>query len=243
MPTPQSKAARLVLMLIAFAVIGGGIYVLVGKQADKNAPAQAAKPQLTKEQQAAKDAELGQWLLKKYGGISNNGTQNSLVGRVGQSIASKSDAKDSVVKISFHLLAEPNAINLFALPSGEVYVTTALVNRMRTEGELAAALSLGAAHVMAKHRLALPDAPAAQIPAYGATDGSAADARAVKIMADSGYSPEALLGLFKVLTDAYQSGADTQFFATHPSTDGRLEAIVEAIAKLYPHGVPKELSK
>jgi predicted Zn-dependent protease len=52
-----------------------------------------------------------------------------------------------------------------------------------------------------------------------------------------------MLGMFEILTAAYQAGADTQFFATHPSAEGRLATIKDNIAKLYPKGVPEVLSK
>ena len=81
------------------------------------------------------------------------------------------------------------------------------------------------------------------MPAFNAAQESAVDSRALKIMSDSGYNPNAMLGMLEVLTAAYTAGADAQFFTSHPSADGRVEAIQAAITKLHPNGVPEILSK
>jgi beta-barrel assembly-enhancing protease len=251
-PSPQTVRnsmlnklpAKLRLPLILLLVVGAALGVYSATKAPSAPTVGSAKQTaLTTEQLDARDVEIGQLIHKKYGSESADITQRDLVGRIGNAIATKTDAKDAARPVRFHLLADANAINLFALSSGDVYVTTALVNRMRTEGELASALANGAAHVLASHHMHLPEAPAALIPQFTVEQESSVDARAVKIMADAGYSPNAMLGMFEILTTAYQAGADTQFFTTHPSVDGRLTTIKEAIDKLYPKGVPDVLSK
>lgn len=232
------KKARLPLfILVGLLVALGGLSVVKGG-------GKGGKPvPMGREARAARNAELEPWLIKLHGGISANVAQQELVSRVAQAINTRTDAKNAPQPLKFYLLAEPNVINVFAFSSGHVYVTTALVNRMKTEGELAAALAHGAAHVLALHHLELPEAPAPQVLRYTTQEELAADAYTVKIMADAGYSPEAYLNMFSVLTEAYHAGADTQLFTTHPSTGNRLEQVVHAIQKLYPQGIPAVLSK
>lgn len=234
------KSARLPLIVAFLGVLAFGIYSQT-QQGPATTP--ATKTKLTAEQLAEKDVEIQQFIVKKYGGESTNIQQRDLVSRVANNITTKTDAKDAVKGVRFHLLAEANAINSFALPTGDVYVTTALINRMKTEGEVASVLANGAAHVLANHHMSLPEAPAALVPQFTAEQESNIDARAVKIMADAGYSPAAMLSMFQILTEAYNAGADTQFFATHPSAEGRLSGVQDAITKLFPKGIPEVLSK
>jgi len=207
------KSTRIALAVALVAVVGFGIY----SQTRGPATVAPTKTKLTAEQLNEKAVEMQQFILKKYGGESTNIQQRDLVARVANAIVTKTDAKDAVKGMRFHLLADSNAINSFALPTGDVYITTALVNRMRTEGELAAVMANGAAHVLANHHMTMPEAPAALIPQFTAEQESKVDGRAVKIMADAGYSPTAMITMFTVLTEAYSAGADAQFFATHPS--------------------------
>ncbi len=230
--------------LIALIALIALVLSLVGNPTPPSATTAGGKqPELTVEQLDARDVEISGLLMKKYGGESSDIAQRDLVNRIATAITTKTDAKDATKPLTFHLLADANAINAFALSTGDVYVTTALVNRMRTEGELAAVMANGAAHVISGHHMHVPEAPAPMIPAFTVQQEGSVDARAVKIMADAGYSPNAMLSMFQILTEAYKAGADTQFFATHPSPEGRLTAISDAIAKLYPSGVPEILSK
>ena len=117
--------------------------------------------------------------------------------------------------LHFHLLTAPNAINAFALPSGDIYVTTALVNRMHNEGELAAVLAGQVAHVISGHVMVSSTALNAPPPAkpllhFSIEQESAADLQGLKLMADAGYSPESMLSMFRVLTEAYITAAPTR---------------------------------
>lgn len=246
-PTPASSTPKPHLRPLLFvfaALIAAGVFAFSQSssssvEAALKTPANVAPSAESKAAAANHQA----FILKTYKGESADAAQRALVERVGAGIAGKSEAKDSGKTLKFILLAEPDAINSFALPTGEVYVTTALVNRMQTEGELAAALSQGVAHVLIGHRMQ-PDAPAeGSVLQFSTENESDADAKTLKIMADAGYSPEALLSMFKILTEAYNAGANVQFFATHPSADWRLANIEKGIKSLYPEGVPAVLSK
>lgn len=252
-PTPTSSASltpkpNLRPLIIIFAgLIIAGVYAF-SQSSGSSVEAAMKTPAPVSEGAKQTASTQADFILKQFGGATANAEHRALVERVGAAIATKSEAKDSGKKFRFTVLAEPDVINSFALPTGEVYVTTALVNRMRTEGELAAALAGATAHALAGHRMQ-PEAPAAvgtpeaSVLQFSVEDETAADAKALKIMADAGYSPESMLSMFKLLTEAYNAGANVQFFATHPSADWRLSTIEKGIKSLYPEGVPAVLSK
>ena len=249
---PLTNAQKLILVAVVLGLAVGGYLFLNHDTPAAPAPVNVlATPERKQEAapSAAEDAtdqpqmtatQIQEYLAAHYKGEATSGKQHALVMRVGEAIETRNATKDARKKLTFHLMNEPILINLFALPTGDVYVTTALVNRMRTEGELAAALSNGAAHALAGDKL------------RGGTDGkfrytttqeTAADAATVKLMSAAGYDPNAYLGMFQVLTEAYNAKADVPFFATHPSAQWRLDTIRTEIKTLYPTGVPAVLSK
>lgn len=242
---PKHFLTPVLLLLVAMVAAGG--YVL-SQAPDSTGGSTSSRPLAapapTQEDVAAQQV----FLNRQFGGESGNSQHRALVARVGEAITTRSEVKDSGKRLRFIVLAEPDVINSFALPTGEVYVTTALVNRMQTEGQLAATLANGAAHVLNSHRMepqkpANDGTPEASVLKFSTAQETAADQRAIKIMADAGYTPEGYLSLFRVLTEAYHAGANVQFFATHPSADWRLSAVAENIKKLYPEGIPEYLSK
>lgn len=198
--------------------------------------------------QRLKDAkQTSVTLTKAYKGKSRNTTQQELVARVGKALTERSDAKASSKRFAFHLLAEPNAINLFAFSNGDIYLTAALVNRMQTEGQLASALAHGMAHVLGSDAPesvpATPQSNNLPLWAYSADDEAKADVLALKLVSQAGYDPNAMIGMFSVLIDAYQAGADVAFFVTHPNSEDRLVRMRQSIGALYPEGIPSQLSK
>lgn len=241
-----ARSRKITAVMAIVAVLGIAFLLQMKTKSDASvAEAKAAKIVAQKERDAA-NVEINNAILQSYRGLSKNGQQKALVARVGSAILTKSDVKNLAVGVRFHLLAEPNSINVFALSTGDVYVTTALLNRMQTEGQLAAALAHGAAHTMNND---LPEAVEAtqnlQTPSwyYSQTQEDAADKLAVKLMGQAGYDPGAMIGMFTVLLKAYETKADVSFFTTHPNQPQRLQAIQAAIEAVYPQGIPQELSK
>ena len=77
---------------------------------------------------------------------------------------------------------------------------------------------------------------------YGREDELEADRLGVKLMAQAGYDPNALLGVMQVLAASREGGSPPEFFSTHPNPEHRSERIAEAIRELYPSGVPPGLT-
>jgi predicted Zn-dependent protease len=70
---------------------------------------------------------------------------------VGQRIVQNSDASKGPYQYSFHLLADPDTINAFALPGGQVFITEALFRKLSTPGQLAGVLGHEVGHVIGRH--------------------------------------------------------------------------------------------
>jgi predicted Zn-dependent protease len=77
----------------------------------------------------------------------------AFVSQVGQRIVERSDASRSPYVENFHffLLNDPETINAFALPGGQVFITRGLFDKLENEAELAGVLGHEIGHVIARH--------------------------------------------------------------------------------------------
>lgn len=170
-------------------------------------------------------------------------------------------------RFKFHLLADDKTINAFALPGGQVFITFALYDRLETEGQLAGVLGHEVGHVISRHgaqQLAKQQLTQGLVGAAGAAGGTIdsvrmaqavgqmvnlkygrgdeleADQWGVKLMAQAGYDPRAMLGVMKILGEASQGGPP-EFLSTHPKPANREVYIEEVLKKMFPKGVPSGL--
>ncbi|MDX5348824.1 MAG: M48 family metalloprotease, partial [Hymenobacteraceae bacterium] len=58
---------------------------------------------------------------------------------------------ESPYQFDFHLLADEQTVNAFALPGGQIFITAGLLRRLQTEGQLAGVLGHEIGHVIARH--------------------------------------------------------------------------------------------
>jgi predicted Zn-dependent protease len=75
---------------------------------------------------------------------------------------------------------------------------------------------------------------------YGRNDELQSDRLGVQFMAEAGYDPRSMILVMEILGASSQGNAPPEFFSTHPNPDNRITRIQEAIAALYPNGVPEE---
>ncbi len=243
--TRRIKPRRRILM-IALAIAAGGYLMTLKQGVEVERETVTVAKSISAQQREATNGEVSDAMKKDFGGISENKDQQALVARVAGTVIGKTDAAKAAKPIRVILLAEPDHLNLYALSSGEIYLTTALLNRMQTEGQLASMLAHGAAHVMAADGLAVLPANN-KIPKpmwqYRPEAEKKADVLTIKLMSQAGYDPNAFGKALGVLAEAYHAGADASFFTTHPSAADRQAGIDAAIKLVYPNGLPEILSK
>jgi predicted Zn-dependent protease len=262
---PQPKAAIVFGLVVVVAM---GLLAWLGmrqhtpREDEKPAAAKTAPVKLSQSQEVVLGLQAVPQLEQKYGGLGSDAQHNALVNKVGQAIVARSVPAQTGIEYHFYVLAEPNILNAFALPGGQIFITTALLNRLQTEGQLAAILAHQIAHSVKSHGAkhvtqgltndalitggdTLQASMVGQLAAlrYSTAEETEADALALKMMSDAGYDPNAFLGVLKILANAYYAKAQVEFFTTHPNDPKRLELVQSVIAALYPTGVPKTLSQ
>lgn len=73
---------------------------------------------------------------------------------------------------------------------------------------------------------------------FSRNDELEADGWGVRLMSQAGYNPKSMLGVMEILKKASGGSGGSDFFQTHPNPANREEKIKQAIAEVYPNGVP-----
>ncbi|MBC7816015.1 MAG: M48 family metallopeptidase [Planctomycetaceae bacterium] len=73
------------------------------------------------------------------------------VRRIGEQLVAQSIAQKSRYEFQFHLLRDPETVNAFALPGGQIFITVGLLNRLQNEAQLAGVLGHEIGHVIHRH--------------------------------------------------------------------------------------------
>lgn len=106
---------------------------------------------ISKEQEIAIGLQAAPELAQQFEGLDRNERAQALVDEVGQRLVANSLAQESDYPFEFHLLADDDTVNAFALPGGPVFMTRALYDQLQTEGQLAGVLAHEIVHVIARH--------------------------------------------------------------------------------------------
>lgn len=194
-------------------------------------------------------------MAQQHGGLHPNSQYQALVDNVGNKLVNNSIARETPYKYEFHLLADPNAINAFALPGGQIFITYALFSKLNNEDQLAGVLGHEIGHVLGRHsaeRIAESEywqglATAGSVGGdvgglvsgigqktlltNGRDDELESDDLGVRFMMKAGYDPEEMIGVMEILKSAAGPNRVPERMSTHPDPENRKEKIRESIEK------------
>lgn len=145
----SSFTGRLIVALI-IAAVGWMMYM---NQVEVN-PVTGEKQHvsISPKQEVSLGLESAPQMAREMGGeLSDGDPRTQVVKKMGAFLLAKSDAKESPWQFQFHLLADPETVNAFALPGGQVFITRGLYDRIETEAELAGVLGHEMGHVIERH--------------------------------------------------------------------------------------------
>jgi beta-barrel assembly-enhancing protease len=202
-------------------------------------------------------------MARQHGGLYPDERYQNLVAGIGEKLVrTNPEINQSPYYFQFHLLADSETVNAFALPGGQVFITFGLLRLLDNEDEVAGVLGHEIGHVVGRHSneqmakaqlsQGLVNAvvmaggtdygmAAGQIAqfvsqlkntAYGREDELESDQLGVRFMIRAGYDPNALIRVMEVLKKAAGGRAPPEFLSTHPDPANRVERIKEAIRKV-----------
>jgi len=253
MPRGRNIKGRL---LIALAVAGFAVFSYYSNGDFNKITGKKQYVAMSPNQEVAIGLQAAPELASQYGGLAANANNVNLVKQVGSYIVANSSAKNSGWIFEFHLLADTETINAFALPGGQVFITYGLFNKLTNKDQLAGVLAHEIGHVIARHGaqrlakqnltqglvmatgVAAGDNNSAQIAAmvgqvinmkYGRSDEIESDVLGVRFMHEAGYDPNALIDVMHILAESGGGARQPEFFSSHPNPENRIENIKEAI--------------
>ncbi len=266
-------------IIIALVIAAISLFMYYGKSSENPVTGETQHVgDITHEQEVALGLQAAPEMAQQFGGLSQDAQATQMVKDVCSRLLSRSQARAATEYYRFdcHLLADPNTINAFALPGGQVFITEALMSRLQTTGQLAGVLGHEIGHVVGRHGaehiakaqltqgltgaavLATydPNNPSSQRNAavvamigqlvnmkFGRDDELESDKLGVTFTGEAGYDPRSMVEVMKILEEASGGGRQPEFFSTHPNPENRIAHIEQAVAELYPNGVPNGLER
>lgn len=256
-------------LLIGLAVAGFALFSYLKSSQFNEVTGEKQYISLSPHQEIALGLQSAPAMIERHGGLHPDRRARALVQQIGERLVQSSAAKDTPWQFEFHLLRDPQTINAFALPGGQIFLTDALFRRLDTEGKVAGVLGHEIGHVVGRHsaeRIAKSQLTQGLTGAVIAASGTANSARmaqmvgqlinmkygrghelesdrlGVRFLADAGYDPRGLIGVMEVLAASRQGQSPPEFMSTHPNPENRIEEIENAIKALFPDGVPAGLT-
>jgi predicted Zn-dependent protease len=174
-------------------------------------------------------------------------------------LAANPDGKNEPWNYSFDVISNKQ-INAFALPGGPVFFYTGLLDRFRTEDQLAAVLAHELVHVRREHwAYAYADQQKRSLGLsvllllfranrtvtdiasisnellltlpYARGHETQADDAGFEMMVRAGYNPQGMADVFKMLRQSSSGGKPPEFLSTHPDDRGRINRIEEKVRR------------
>jgi beta-barrel assembly-enhancing protease len=256
-------------LLIALVIAAISFFSYLGSRSENPVTGETQYVDMTPEQEIAMGLQAAPQMAQEYGGLYPNQQAQEYVKAVGQKIVASSVASQTPYRFDFHLLADEQTVNAFALPGGQIFITAALLDRLETEAQLAGVLGHEIGHVVGRHSsehlakqkltqgltgavgVAAGDYNAARMAQmvgaminmqYGRSDELESDKLGVKFMTDAGYDPRALMRVMEILEEASGGARQPEFMSTHPNPGNRIAQIEQAIQEYYPNGLPEGLT-
>jgi predicted Zn-dependent protease len=214
---------------------------------------------MTPQQEIALGVQSAPQMIREYGGLARDERLQQAIDDIGFDLVNNSVARDTPWQFEFYVLDDPRTVNAFALPGGQIFITTALIARMDGRDptdQIAAVLSHEIVHVLARHgaqqlakneltnglvgavAVASENASAAQTALvvgqlvnmqYGRSDEIQSDTLGVCLMIDAGYDAGAMVEVMEILAAASSGNRQPEFLSSHPNPDNRIGRIQEAI--------------
>ena len=138
-------------LIMALIVAGVSLFTYFSSQSTNPVTNEVQHVSMTPDQEIAMGLQAAPEVAAEFGGLDPNENDQRRVQEIGASIIQNSVASGTPYEYDFYLLADPETVNAFALPGGQIFITRALYNLLETDDELAGVLGHEAGHVVGRH--------------------------------------------------------------------------------------------
>ena len=255
----RPRRRSLASMLMIFLIVGGfSLFRYFSSSQVNEITGETQYVSISPQEEIALGLQSAPSMIQQYGGLHPDQNAQEIVDEVGERLVNNTVVRASGYRYDFHLLADANVVNAFALPGGQVFITAALYSKLENIDQLAGVLGHEIGHVIHRHgaeRIAKMEltqgltgaavvasgdyntAQAAQMIGnlinmkYGRDQELESDDWGVLLMMEAGYDPYELIGVMDILEDASGGSRVPEFQSSHPSPENRREKIEESIEK------------
>lgn len=235
-----------------------------GKTQENPLTGEKQQVSLSPDEEVAMGLQSAPQMAEEYGGLFPDDKVQQKVKYIGNELVRtfnnevESFGHGNPYQFDFHVLRDPQTVNAFALPGGQIFITVGLLSRLKSEDQIAGVLGHEIGHVVYRHSseqmaktefyqglagaatAAAGDMGASQIANYvaqmklmkfGRDDELESDEFGVKYMLKAGYNAESMIEVMEILAEASGGRSRDEFMSSHPSPDNRIGRIKEHIEK------------
>jgi predicted Zn-dependent protease len=138
-------------LLVAAAMVIFAVVSYYGLRQENPVTGETQHISLSPDQETALGLEAAPQMAGQMGGLHPSEQIQDYVNRIGQTVVTNSRAKNGPYQYQFHLLADDQTVNAFALPGGQIFITSALLSKLENEAQLAGVLGHEVGHVVGRH--------------------------------------------------------------------------------------------
>lgn len=252
----MKRGSGKIRLFIGLAIVAFAVFKFCASETTNEFTGEKQYVDLTVEQEIAMGLQAAPSMMQQHGGLHPDQEAQNTVDAVGAKLVQSSIAREADYNWDFHLLADDQTINAFALPGGQCFITAALYSKFENIDQLAGVMGHEIGHVIARHsaeriqQQGLANGvitgvsvgvegggQAAQAVAqmlsmkYGRNDELQSDDLGVKMMIDAGYDPYQMISVMEILAAAGGPNRPPEFQSTHPDPENRIQKIKEAIER------------
>ena len=137
-------------LIIAIVIALAGALTYFTSKSTNEITGERQSVALSPDQEIALGLQAQPEMAQQFGGEVDHRI-NDYVEAVGQRVVQQSAAARTPYKFDFHVLADPQTVNAFALPGGQISITLGMLRKLHSEAELAAVLGHEIGHVVGRH--------------------------------------------------------------------------------------------
>lgn len=139
---------RLLLML---GIIGFSVLKYYMSSSVNPMTGEKQRVSLTPEQEVAMGLQSAPQMAAEFGGVYNDPKVQNSIKAIGNKLLKSVNATQNPYQFDFHVLADPETVNAFALPGGQIFITVGLLKRLENEHQIAGVLGHEIGHVVNRH--------------------------------------------------------------------------------------------
>ena len=142
-------------IIIALVIAGIGLVTYFTRTQVNPVTGEKQRVAMSVDQEKALGLQAAPKMAQQMGGVLDprQDPDSRIVAEVGHKLVKDTEASKSpyVGNYNFYLLDDPNTINAFALPGGQIFITRGLYARLQDESQLAGVLGHEVGHVIHRH--------------------------------------------------------------------------------------------